>query len=197
MIVPASYQNLARHSTRELITILTSDDLFFLEDLDDARHLAEERYIALEPDFLAASDSTRSSVLALARALDRGLTRYRFPNRTIARADRSALINRVRNQASDIVGNLDSAASYAGDIRGQGERERVTSSAVHVVNAAVRLLPLVDRPRYAEEYLSELRELAHSGGGRLRQLPYAFRQFVHVIPMNSALHSPRRRGAVP
>jgi hypothetical protein len=66
-----------------------------------------------------------------------------------------------------------------------------------LVAATARLLPVADRERYAEEFRSELWDLAQAGAGRLRQLGYAFRQLLRAIPMSLTLRSPRRRSAVP
>jgi hypothetical protein len=65
-----------------------------------------------------------------------------------------------------------------------------------LVGTAAFLLPAVDRPRYAEEYRSELWDLAKSGAGQLRQLRYALRQLLNALPMRFTLRSLRRRSAV-
>jgi hypothetical protein len=74
---------------------------------------------------------------------------------------------------------------------------RVAPSAVGLLAAAAYLLPATDRARYAQEYRSELWDLAQSGAGRPRQLRYALSQLRRVVPMGFALRSPRRRGAAP
>lgn len=79
----------------------------------------------------------------------------------------------------------------------QPRTKRVARSAVRLLTAAACLLPAAGRARYAEEYRSELWELAQSGAGRLRQLRYALRQLFNVRRMGFALRSPRRRGAAP
>ncbi len=60
-----------------------------------------------------------------------------------------------------------------------------------------RLLPVRDRARYAEEFRSELWEIAHAGGGRRAQLAYAARQVMAARQLRAGLRVPRRRGAVP
>jgi DNA-binding CsgD family transcriptional regulator len=82
------------------------------------------------------------------------------------------------------------------DVR-QRRTRRVARSAVGLLAAAVRLLPAADRARYADEYLSELWELAQSGDGRIRQVRYALRQLRRVPSMGFALRSLRRRSAEP
>jgi hypothetical protein len=74
---------------------------------------------------------------------------------------------------------------------------RVAVSATHLLTAAVRLLPAAERARYAEEYCSELRELAQAGAGRIAQLRYALRQLRNAPSMGLAVRSPRRRSAAP
>lgn len=74
---------------------------------------------------------------------------------------------------------------------------RVVPPAAGLLAAAARLLPAADRTRYADEYRSELRELAQSGAGRCRQLGYALRQLRSTPQMRFALHAPRRRSAAP
>lgn len=74
---------------------------------------------------------------------------------------------------------------------------KVASLAAHLVTAAARLLPAADRNRYAEEFQSELWDLAQARAGRLRQLQYALHQLLCAFPMGFALRSPRRKGATP
>lgn len=76
-----------------------------------------------------------------------------------------------------------------------GARQVVLSAAGLL--AAVRLLPPADRARYAEEYRSELWDLAQSGAGWLRQLGYAMRQLLRILPMCCVLRSPRHRSPAP
>ena len=73
----------------------------------------------------------------------------------------------------------------------------VALSATRLLTAAARLLPVGERARYAEEYRSELWELAQAGAGRIRQLCYALRQLRSAPSMGFAVRSPRRRSAAP
>ncbi len=113
-------------------------------------------------------------------ALDRDLDFARAPARALALA-----------LAHDL-----SLARTAGD-RGQHGPGRVAPSAERLLDAAARLLPAADRARYAEEYRSELREIAHSGRSRRRQLRYASRQLASSVPLHAELLTPRRRKASP
>jgi hypothetical protein len=83
--------------------------------------------------------------------------------------------------------------------RGRRERRpgRVAPSAAGLLTTAARLLPAADRARYAEEYRSELGDLAQSGLGRIRQLRYALCQLLRVLPLGLVLRSLRRRSAAP
>jgi CarD family transcriptional regulator len=66
--------------------------------------------------------------------------------------------------------------------RRQHRARRVARPAAGLLAVAARLLPAAERTRYAQEYLSELGELALSGSGRLRQLGYALRQLRYYPP---------------
>ena len=50
--------------------------------------------------------------------------------------------------------------------------------------------------RYAEEFGSELAEIALAGGGRAAQLEYAARQLMSSVRLRADLKAPRRRSAV-
>jgi len=73
----------------------------------------------------------------------------------------------------------------------------VVPLAGHLLAAAARLLPASDRARYAEEFRSELAEIARAGAGRRPQLAYAARQLMSARRLRADLRAPRRRGAVP
>ncbi len=62
---------------------------------------------------------------------------------------------------------------------------------------AARLLPAGDRARYAEEFRSELAEIARAGAGHRRLLAYAARVVLSARRLRADLRVPRRRGAVP
>jgi hypothetical protein len=74
---------------------------------------------------------------------------------------------------------------------------RVAAPAGMMAAAAARVLPARDRARYAEEYRSELWELASSGDPFRRQLAYALRLLRSAILLRSELHVPRKRKAGP
>ena len=79
-----------------------------------------------------------------------------------------------------------------------GVRPRpVAPSAAGLLAAAARLLPAEERVRYAEEYRSELWEIAQVGGRRCAQLAYAARQLLAARRLRAGLRAPQRRGAVP
>jgi hypothetical protein len=68
---------------------------------------------------------------------------------------------------------------------------------VRVAGTAARLLPARDRARYAEEYRSELFELAAAGEPRRRQALYALRLLRTAPALRLELRAPRRRKAGP
>lgn len=57
---------------------------------------------------------------------------------------------------------------------------------------AARILPIVDRPEYAELFRSELYDLAQSGSGRWAQLAYAIRVLIRAPMLRRELHAPAR-----
>ena len=61
------------------------------------------------------------------------------------------------------------------------------ASAGRLLAVAVRLLPAGDRGRYAEEYSSELWEIAFAGASRRLQFLYATRQFIRVAHLRVAV----------
>ncbi len=66
-------------------------------------------------------------------------------------------------------------------------------SAGRLLAAAVRVLPTADRVRYAEEYRSELWEIARAGQPRHSQLLYAFLQVVSSLRLRAELRASRQR----
>jgi hypothetical protein len=73
----------------------------------------------------------------------------------------------------------------------------VVPSAGRLLAAAARLLPAADRVLYAEEYRSELLEIAHARQGRRSQLRYDSRQLASSVSLHAELRAPRRRKASP
>jgi hypothetical protein len=74
-----------------------------------------------------------------------------------------------------------------------GRRAAVRVSPV----AAARLLPARERTRYAEEFRSELWEIAQVGAAGRAQMAYAARQVMAAPRLRAGLWVPRRRGAAP
>jgi hypothetical protein len=105
--------------------------------------------------------------------------------------------------------NIDDALGHARVLANPFETRRSparggTSTAVHIapvasrlVGVATQMLPAWERARYAEEFRSELWDLAQTGGSRRAQLAYATRQLLAVPKLRAGLRSLRRRGAVP
>jgi hypothetical protein len=75
--------------------------------------------------------------------------------------------------------------------------DRAVTSAERLVVVAVQLLPVADRPRYLEEFQSELGDLARAGARRRQQRCYAFRQVSRAAGVRAALVDPRRKRARP
>ncbi len=166
--------------------------------LDPARELAG----ALARDLAGALDRE------LLRALDRALDRARDLASALASAlDLDLDLASARHLARDLAGSLASAGNLASELanelaaagvgRGQRGAVRVVPLAGQLLAAAARLLPAGDRARYAEEFRSELTEIARAGAGRRRQLAHATRVVVSARRLRADLRAPRRRGAAP
>jgi hypothetical protein len=179
----------------------------------------------LHYDLNQALDYARACVRALANALefdlDLGLARapvladdldlgFTHMREVIlgdnARRDREIIT--VHNLASDLIRYV--ARYFAGEINMtlnrpasqavSGRQQRtcsIASSAGRLLAAAARLLPAADRGRYAEEYRSELWEIASTGTGRLQQVRYAVSQLARAAHLRAAVMTPRRRNASP
>jgi hypothetical protein len=89
--------------------------------------------------------------------------------------------------------NLDSAHA----VRKQRGAGRVTPLAGRLLAAAAHLLPAGDRARYAEEFRSELAEIARVKARRRPQLAYAARQVASAWRLRADLRAPRARKAAP
>ncbi|SRR6266496_2792197 len=102
-------------------------------------------------------------------------------------------IARVIVSARTLANSLNSVSARAW--RGQRGAGRVAPLAGRMLAAAARLLPAGDRARYAEEFRSELTEIARTGAGRPRQLVYAARVVMSAQRLRADLRAPRRRRA--
>jgi hypothetical protein len=133
-----------------------------------ARDLQHDRTLALDRDLDRASEGARERVQAYNRASDLADT-----------------VNLVRVRASNRA------------VQGRRRTVEMAPLAARLVAAAARLLPAGDRARYAEEFRSELAEIARSGAGRRPQLVYAVRQVISARRLRADLRAPRRRRAAP
>lgn len=185
---------------------------------DFARDFARELADALDRDLTfariggVAHANARNLGRALVRASDR--TSDLVSDLVRARERASGLpVDRARDLAAvlalseDLIRALDRARDRAIAPAGQegvgggsavGQTAvRVAPTAKRLAGAAARLLPAGDRARFAEEFGSELWEIARAGGRRRRQLMYAARQVGSAWRLRRALRVPRRQGAVP
>ena len=145
-------------------------------------------------DLVSAFDRARAGISTLLNDLSRVSIRARDLAVVRQRDDESTrVINLVRDLNLD--GNRDS--DLAGTVQEQDREGRVAPSAGRLLTAAAKLLPAADRARYAEEYRSELWEIAHAGQPRRRQLHYASRQLVSSWRLRAELRVPRPRKASP
>lgn len=204
-----------RARDRQLALALAQADTGELHgDLDRAHAMASD----LQRDHALGRHLTRD----LASDLDRARNRTRDLIRTLNRA-RSIDQARTRAPVSDFdrgrtaTDGLTYACNLASDLHlllssiidrvsgvhmtlkhpsvaaKENRSRRVTRPAARLTNAAVGLLPRRDRDRYAEEYRSELTDLATAGAGRWQQLIYAGRLLARTVSLRSALTQRRRR----
>jgi hypothetical protein len=141
-------------------------------DLADARDLAH----SLKRDLGVAHDLARDLGVAHVRARDLGVA-----------------LGSAFERALGLGATLDRALEGAD----QGQRRTVQMAplAGRLLAAAARLLPAGDRARYAEEFRSELAEIARARAGRRPQLAYAARQVMSARRLRTDLRAPRRRRA--
>jgi len=145
-----------------------------------AYDLANARALANDFARLGVSDTNTASELASYYAS------YRASYRALARA------LAIASYAASALG-IDSAPVAQGQ-RGAG---RVAPLAGRLLDAAAHLLPAGDRARYAEEFRSELAEIARVTGRRRPQLAYAARQVASAWRLRADLRAPRARKAAP
>jgi hypothetical protein len=72
---------------------------------------------------------------------------------------------------------------------------RVSKPARWVMTLALRALPVMERSRYAEEWRSELWDLAEGPGSQRRQVIHALRTMACAVPQRSSIRQGRRRAA--
>ncbi len=167
-----------------------------------ARDLDRALDLAGDPDLNRALTYHRNR----ARDLDRALHRAPDRNRALTYDRNLPLtddLNLALTRAAVLVSALNhfgldrAAAGIFGRSRAQREAGRVAYPAARLLAGAARLLPAADRARYAEEYRSELWELARAGTAGPGQLGYALRQLRSAPRTGRALRALRRRGAAP
>ena len=140
-------------------------------------------------DLIRNLDHARELVLILASdpAIALGHASNREPASELAR-------NFIREVAHNLI--LEPASENAATV--QHEAGQVVPLAGRLLAIASRLLPARDRARYADEFRSELWEIAHAVAGRRRaQLAYAARQVMSAWRLRAELRVPRRRRAAP
>lgn len=145
-----------------------------------APHLGFHAASALTPNVFSAF--TRAETLA--DLLARQGSPRRVENRLVD-ATRSSLKLGSQELASislRLMYKQDFQPTYAQDTA----RPHVYRLTLRLTSLAARLLPPADRPRYAEEFQSELHELAQISGRA--QLTYAARLLARAIPLRHELH---------
>jgi hypothetical protein len=204
----------ARTRTNDLVGDLNLDpalDPTLDLDLDLALQLAFDldRARARANDLVNDLEFARTLGIALVNDLSRAydLDRDRRTGRDLDRAHNLDL-NSACDLAHDIAVLVERAALHArhlasspGTVQVQGfgpvgpERAVPARSAVRVTGWVLRWLTAADRPRYREELVGELHELAQAGVSRRRQLGHALRLLARVGALRAALRRPARERA--
>jgi hypothetical protein len=139
-----------------------------------------------------ASASDLDVALALKHALERTHARALHVDTDLA-GDLDVVISRASTLARDLRRGHEFTAAESS----QGEEKRAAPLAKQLLKAAPILLPASTRTRYAEEFQSELTELAIAGAGKFRQLTHVTRVIISISRLRADLHAPKRRGAAP
>jgi hypothetical protein len=176
--------HVARHLDRTLNSARALDldrgrdrVLDLARDLERASHLAQDFVRELDNNFVHTFE--RDHLAKLSRNLARDVDRACTSTSTLVYEFDQVL---VPNHTSAWI---------------PGEQRRTAPSARRLLRGAVRMLPLSNRARYAEELGSELTEIALAGGGHRVQMAYAARQVTSAVQLRRELKSPQRRSAAP
>ena len=129
---------------------------------------------------------------ACASALNHERARAKRAGRDLPHArDLTRDLARARTLTRALVVDVTRAATQ------QHMAEQVVPLADHLLSVASRLLPVSDRARYAEEFWSELAEIALARTRRRAQLAYASHAIVSAWRLRAELWAPRdRKGAL-
>jgi hypothetical protein len=170
-------------------------------DLVDAVGLARDVDRACDrfPFQTSAPDHARDLVRNLDHARELVLILASDPAIALGHAsNREPASELARNFIREVAHNLISEPASENAVTAQHEGGQVVPLAGRLLAIATRLLPVRDRARYADEFRSELWEIAHAGAGRRRaQLAYAARQVMSAWRLRAELRVPRRRRAAP
>jgi hypothetical protein len=107
------------------------------------------------------------------------------------------LFTALRSATSRAFELSDAIDKFAKQSPGSSGRWPVVPAANRLAGLAMRLLPATARCRYAQEFQSELWELAQAGEPRRRQIGYAWRQLRSALFLRAELAAPSRRKASP
>lgn len=163
-------------------------------DLDLKRDRASNRFDrSLASDFARGLDLAR--ILEHDLGFDRARALDRARDRATARADWLVRgLQRAHEKALDL--HKVSRTVETAPVQ-QHPAVSVALSAHRLLVAAAWLLPPADRARYAEEYRSELWEIACLNARRREQIIYALRQVTRAAPLRGAVLAPRKRRVSP
>jgi hypothetical protein len=172
--------------------------------LDRARCLARDLVAALQPvsvddcELNHARDLAQDLITTLSYVHEHDQKAFKFRTRLKISFQGWDLSDPIK-LANEVIQGLEPSDQLnrdRSDRKKHGSR-RVAPSATHLLAIAVNFLPAGHRERYAEEFMSELWELAHAGEARRHQIYYALTQLVSVWPLRAELRISRQRQVVP
>lgn len=142
-----------------------------LRAIEQARSLAAAIALSVDESHLARKRVRLSALVNLLKSVDLALSSARTP------ADEIAWIC-----SREAVAPLQRPAEAYG-----------RSTALKLLDLAAQVLPPAERPRFQEEFKSELAEIARGGGGYREQVTYSARQVRSALLLRAALRFPVRR----
>lgn len=139
-----------------------------------------------------AAELDRTRVMARQLVIDLGLASQRACAYVDNRRELLVSLHSARKSAENLVHALDEQASA---VQSAVVAVRVSTPAQWLMDLALHALPVMERSRYAEEWRSELWDLAEGPGRRRRQVVHALRTAACAVPQRSGIREGRRRAA--
>ncbi len=194
----------ARASASDLVSKLADTALFCREhatELGRLQDLSSEIGLVQQVQNAIASAMTGPFTVTVTPAIDYDLVLVQSAASQLSRALDDVRVHAVRRlqtyAGAPMLAPFQPPQEEGLEQQEQAPSARIAPSAGRLLMAASRLLPPSDRVRYAEEYESELWELASAGASRAEQLRYAKRQALRAAQVRGEVLAPRSKSAAP